>query len=79
MIEECAPNCGTNRDQAMMKALNGYIDSELAKLEKQLWKDLAKSVDIKAVNKMLKDPMCFEETDEYTMEEDELDENEYQY
>ena len=70
MIEECAPNVGTNKDQAMMKAIHGYIDSELEKLERQLWKDLAKQVDVKAVNRMLKDHMCFEETDEYNMDEE---------
>lgn len=79
MIEECAPNVGTNKDHAMMKALNGYIEAELEKLEKQLWKDLAKQVDVKAVNKMLKDPMLFEDSDEYTMDEEELDEDECQY
>ena len=77
MIEECAPNCGTNQDQAMMKALNSYIEAELEKLEKKLWKDLARQVDVKAVNKMLKDPMLFEDGDEYCMSDEEYEESEH--
>lgn len=75
MIEECAPNVGTNKDQAMMKALNGYIEAELEKLEKQLWKDLSRQVDTKAVNKMLKDPELFEDSDEYTMTDEEYEDS----
>ncbi len=77
MIEECAPNCGTNKDQAMMKALNSYIEAELEKLEAKLWKELAKSVDVKAVNQMLKDPELFDESDEYTMTDDEYEDSDH--
>jgi len=73
MIEESAPNCGTNKDQAMMKTLNGYIKAELEKLEKRLWQDLAKNVDAKAVTQMLKDPLLFEDSDEYTMTDEEYE------
>ena len=77
MIEECAPNCGTNKDHAMMKALNSYIEAELEKLEAKLWKELAKSVDVKAVNQMLKDPELFDESDEYTMTDDECGDSDH--
>ena len=77
MIEECAPNVGTTKDQAMMKALNAYIEEQLAQLEQQLWKDLAKQVDVKAVNQMLKDDNLFEETDKYTMTDEEYEQSEY--
>ena len=61
----------------MMKALNAYIEEQLAQLEQQLWKDLAKQVDVKAVNQMLKDDNLFEETDEYTMTDEEYEQSEY--
>jgi hypothetical protein len=77
MIEECAPNCGTNQDHAMMKTIQAHIDEKLAKLEAQLWKELARQVDVKAVNKMLKDPMLFEDSDEYMMTEEEYEESEF--
>jgi len=77
MIEECAPNCGTNQDHAMMKTIQAHIDDKLAKLEAQLWKDLARQVDVKAVNKMLKDPMLFEDSDEYMMTDEEYEESEF--
>lgn len=77
MIEECAPNCGTNQDHAMMKTIQAHIDEKLAKLEAQLWKDLARQVDVKAVNKMLKDPMLFEDSDEYMMTEEEYEDSEF--
>jgi len=71
MIEECALNVGTNQDHAMMKTIQAHIDEKLAKLEAQLWKDLAKQVDVKAVNQMLKDDMLFEDSDEYMMTDEE--------
>jgi hypothetical protein len=71
MIEECACNVGTNKDHAMMKAVRGYIEAELALREAELWKQLSKQVDTKTVNKMLKDDMLFEESDEYQMTEEE--------
>ena len=77
MIEECAPNCGTNQDHAMMKTIQAHIDDKLAKLEAQLWKDLAKQVDVKTVNRMLKDDMLFEDSDEYMMTEEEYEESEF--
>jgi len=77
MIEECAPNCGTNQDHAMMKTIQAHIDDKLAKLEAQLWKELARQVDVKAVNRMLKDPMLFEDSDEYMMTEEEYEESEF--
>ena len=77
MIEECAPNCGTNQDHAMMKTIQAHIDEKLAKLEAQLWKELARQVDVKAVNKMLKDDMLFEDSDEYMMTDEEYEESEF--
>ena len=77
MIEECAPNVGTNQDHAMMKTINAYIEDKLAKLEAQLWKDLAKQVDVKTVNRMLKDDMLFEDSDEYMMTEEEYEDSEF--
>ncbi len=77
MIEECAPNCGTNQDHAMMKTIQAHIDEKLAKLEAQLWKDLARQVDVKAVNRMLKDPMLFEDSDEYMMTDEEYEDSEF--
>jgi len=77
MIEECAPNVGTTKDHAMMKAINRHIEEKLAEIEEQLWKDLAKQVDIKTVNKMLKDDMLFEESDEYQMTDEEYEASEY--
>lgn len=71
MIEECAPNVGTNKDHAMMKAIKGYIEAELAKREAELWKQLSKQVDTKTVNKMLKDDQLFEDSDEYQMTDEE--------
>jgi hypothetical protein len=71
MIEECAPNVGTNKDHAMMKAIKGYIEEELALREAELWKQLSKQVDTKTVNKMLKDDMLFEESDDYQMTDEE--------
>jgi hypothetical protein len=71
MIEECAPNVGTNKDHAMMKAIKGHIEEELAKREQELWKQLSKQVDTKTVNKMLKDDMLFEDSDEYQMTDEE--------
>jgi hypothetical protein len=77
MIEECAPNVGTTKDHAMMKAINRHIEEKLAELEDQLWKELAKQVETKTVNEMLKDPMLFEDSDEYQMTEEEYEESEY--
>jgi hypothetical protein len=77
MIEECAPNCGTNQDHAMMKTIQAHIDDKLAKLEAQLWKELARQVDVKTVNKMLKDPELFEDSDEYMMTDEEYEESEF--
>jgi len=71
MIEECSCNVGTNKDFAMMKAIRGYIEEELAQREAELWKQLSKQVDIKTVNKMLKDDMLFEESDDYQMTDEE--------
>ena len=71
MIEECAPNVGTNKDHAMMKSIKGYIEEELAKREAELWKQLSKQVDTKTVNRMLKDDMLFEDSDEYQMTDEE--------
>jgi hypothetical protein len=71
MIEECAPNVGTNKDHAMMKAIKGHIEEELAKREQELWKQLSKQVDTKTVNKMLKDDMLFEDSDDYQMTDEE--------
>jgi hypothetical protein len=61
----------------MMKTIQAHIDEKLAKLEAQLWKELAKQVDVKAVNKMLKDPMLFEDSDEYMMTEEEYEDSEF--
>lgn len=77
LIEECAPNVGTTKDHAMMKAINRYIEEKLAEVEAQLWKELSKQVDTKTVNQMLKDPMLFEDSDEYQMTEEEYEESEY--
>ena len=71
MIEECAPNVGTNKDHAMMKSIKGYNEEELAKREAELWKQLSKQVDTKTVNRMLKDDMLFEDSDEYQMTDEE--------
>jgi hypothetical protein len=71
MIEECAPNVGTNKDHAMMKAIKGYIEEELAKREAELWKQLSKQVEVKTVNKMLKDDQLFEDSDDYQMTDEE--------
>ena len=71
MIEECAPNVGTNKDHAMMKAIKGYIEEELAKREAELWKQLSKQVEVKTVNQMLKDDQLFEDSDDYQMTEEE--------
>jgi hypothetical protein len=71
MIEECAPNVGTNKDHAMMKAIKDYIEEELAKREQELWKQLSKQVDTKTVNRMLKDDQLFEDSDEYQMTDEE--------
>ena len=71
MIEECAPNVGTNKDHAMMKSIKGYIEEELAKREAELWKQLSKQVDTKTVNQMLKDDQLFEDSDEYQMTDEE--------
>jgi hypothetical protein len=71
MIEESAPNVGTNKDHAMMKAIKGYIQAELAEREAELWKLMQKQVDVKAVNKMLKDDMLFEDSDDYQMTDEE--------
>jgi len=71
MIEECAPNVGTNKDHAMMKAIKGYIEEELAKRERELWKQLSKQVDTKTVNRMLKDDQLFEDSDDYQMTDEE--------
>lgn len=77
MIEECSSNVGTTKDFAMMKAIKNHIDEKLAELEEQLWKELSKQVDTKTVNQMLKDPMLFEDSDEYQMTEEEYEESEY--
>jgi len=77
MVEECASNVGTTKDYAMMKAINRHIEEKLAEFEEQLWKDLAKQVDTKTVNEMLKDDMLFEESDEYQMTDEEYEESEY--
>jgi hypothetical protein len=61
----------------MMKTIQAHIDEKLAKLEAQLWKDLAKQVDVKAVNQMLKDDMLFEDSDEYMMTDEEYEESEF--
>jgi hypothetical protein len=71
MIEECACNVGTNKDHAMMKAIKGYIEAELAEREAELWKLMQKQVEVKTVNLMLKDDMLFEDSDEYQMTDEE--------
>jgi len=71
MIDECSSNVGTNKDFAMMKAIKGYIEAELAEREAELWKLLQKQVEVKTVNKMLKDDMLFEDSDDYQMSDEE--------
>jgi len=71
MIEECAPNVGTNKDHAMMKAIKGHIEEQLALREAELWKQLSKQVEVKTVNKMLKDDQLFEDSDDYQMTDEE--------
>ena len=71
MIEESAPNVGTNKDHAMMKAIKGYIQAELAEREAELWKLMQKQVEVKTVNKMLKDDQLFEDSDDYQMTDEE--------
>jgi hypothetical protein len=71
MIEECAPNVGTNKDHAMMKAIRGHIEEQLALRERELWKQLPKQVDTKTVNRMLKDDQLFEDSDDYQMTDEE--------
>jgi hypothetical protein len=74
MVEESAPNCGTNKDHAMMKAIKAHIEEKLAEVEDQLWKELSKKVDTKTVNQMLKQDDLFEDSDEYQMTDEEADE-----
>ena len=71
MIDECSCNVGTNKDFAMMKAIRGYIEAELAEREAELWKLMAKHVDARKVNRMLKDDMLFEDSDDYQMTDEE--------
>ena len=74
MVEESAPNCGTNKDHAMMKAIKAHIEEKLAEVEDQLWKEMSKQVDTKTVNQMLKQDDLFEDSDEYQMTDEEADE-----
>jgi hypothetical protein len=71
MIDECSCNVGTNKDFAMMKAIRAHIEEELALREAELWKQLSKQVELKTVNRMLKDDMLFEDSDEYQMTDEE--------
>jgi hypothetical protein len=71
MIDECSCNVGTNKDFAMMKAIKGHIEEQLAQREAELWKLLQKQVELKTVNKMLKDDMLFEDSDDYQMSDEE--------
>jgi hypothetical protein len=71
MIDECSCNVGTNKDFAMMKAIKGFIEEELALREAELWKQLSRQVELKTVNRMLKDDMLFEDGDDYQMTDEE--------
>jgi hypothetical protein len=71
MIDECSCNVGTNKDFAMMKAIKGFIEEELALREAELWKQLSRQVELKTVNRMLKDDMLFEDSDDYQMTDEE--------
>lgn len=77
MVEECASNVGTNKDHAMIKAINDHVGKRSKKVTARLWQELEAQVDAKAVKKMLKDEMLFEESDEYTMTDEEYEQSEY--
>jgi len=77
MIEQCAPNVGTNKDYAMLKAFDECIGGKSQRATKRFFDDLMSKIDTKTVDEMIKDEMLFEETDEYTMTDEEYEESEY--
>jgi hypothetical protein len=77
MVEKCAPNVGTNKDYAMLKAFGECVGGKSERSSKKFFEKIESKIDTKAVNQMLKDPALFEDSDEYTMTDEEYEESEY--
>ena len=77
MVAKCASNVGTNKDYAMLKTFEECVGSKSERAAIKFFEKIESKIDTKTVNQMLKDPMLFEDSDEYTMTDEEYEQSEY--